>query len=358
MILSELIKKILERRKKKIIHFMNNPYVVQEKLLRYLIYTAKNTVWGGKFRYSEITNYYTFKNRVPISSYEDIFPYIKKHIQGEQNVLWPARIKNFAKSSGTTNARNKYIPVSSESLYEGHFKAGKDMLTIYLNRQPDTQFFRGKNISIGGSLQHDLDSFSMICGDISALIIKNLPFWATYLQAFPMKLALMNKWEKKIEAMAKKSCKQNVVSISGVPTWIIVLLQKIIEIKKIQNLLEIWPNIELFVHGAVAFEPYRDIFYSFFPKKDFQYMEIYNASEGFFAIQDSNNSNEMLLLLDHGIFYEFIPIENIKDENPLVLSLEEVEKGKNYALVITTNSGLWRYKSEIPSDLLLFRLIE
>ncbi len=342
--LTQLIQHLIKRRIKRIKGFMYHPHETQERLFNHLITTASTTAWGRRFGYREIKTYQQFKERIPISTYEQLFPYIKRQLYGEQNVLWPTKISNFAKSSGTTNARSKYIPISKESLNGGHFKAGIDMIAIYLNRYPKSSFLKGKNISVGGSLQKNPDMPAITCGDISAVIMKNLPFWAEYLRVPKLKVSLMAQWEEKIRKMAQITSKQNITGMSGVPTWIIVLLRHTLEITGKQNILEVWPNIEVFSHGAVAFGPYRQIFRQLIPKDDFHYMEIYNASEGFFAIQDTDAADEMLLLLDHGVYYEFIPLENADDENPPVCPLAQVQIGKNYALLISTNGGLWRYK--------------
>ncbi|QMU30999.1 GH3 auxin-responsive promoter family protein [Adhaeribacter radiodurans] len=345
----EIINSIMTWVMKKRIHqidlFRKYPHDVQNELFSNLLDTAKNTEWGKKYGYAEITSVEEFKRRVPISTYEDLFPCIERVMKGEQNVLWPSTISWFAKSSGTTNARSKYIPVSPESLEDCHYKGGKDMLSIYTNLYPDTRVFNGKSLSIGGSLRENEYNPNTYCGDVSAVIMQNLPIWAEAIRTPPLKVALMDKWEEKIEAMSDITIKENVTSITGVPTWTYVLLNRILELTGKSNILEVWPNLELFAHGAVAFGPYRELFKQLIPSDQMHYLEIYNASEGFFGIQDqAGTHDEMLLMLDYGVYYEFIPMEEIDSDNPKVLTLDQVELNKNYALVISTNAGLWRYK--------------
>lgn len=307
---------------------------------------AQKTEYGKKFDFQSIKTVGEFQRRVPVVSYEQIFPFIDKVMHGEKNVLWPGDVKWFAKSSGTTNDRSKFIPVSPEALEDCHFKAGKDMLSIYFNNYPESKIFTGKNLVIGGSHQvNQLDAnANSYYGDVSAVLISNLPWWAQMVRTPSLDIALMDEWEAKIEKMANLCMEENVTSISGVPTWTIVLLEKILHKKNAGDINEIWPHLEVFFHGAVAFGPYEKLFRRLIPKDTMNYMETYNASEGFFGIQDQRDSKEMLLMLDYGIFYEFLPMEEWESENPKTLTLSEVETGKVYALIISTNGGLWRYK--------------
>ena len=325
--------------------FMKYPHDVQDEILKKLLQSAKNTEFGRKYDFNSIDNYEQFRERVPVSSYEEMFPYIERLMRGEQNILWPSEIKWFSKSSGTTNARSKFIPVSTEALEDCHFKGGKDLLSIYVNNHPDTKIFDGKGLGVGGSYQlNEYDSSATsYYGDVSAVIMQNLPEWAEFIRTPCLDTALMNNWEEKIEKMAHETADVNVTSIAGVPTWTILLIQKIVEAQGKKNITEVWPNLEVFFHGAVAFGPYRNLFKKLIPKKGMQYWETYNASEGFFGIQDLLNSEELLLMLDYGIFYEFIPVEELDAENPKAVRLNEVQKDKNYAMVISTNAGLWRY---------------
>ncbi len=336
----------LKKRITQIEQFMQNPHETQQSLLKHLIGKAKHTEYGKQYGFKDIRTVEQFQSNVPIASYEELYPYIEKLLEGKQNILWPTKVSWFAKSSGTTNARSKFIPVSNEALEDCHFKGGKDLISIYINNNPETQVFTGKGLAIGGS--HQINQFdknaNSFYGDVSAVILKNLPLWAQFVKTPPLDIALMNEWEAKIDKMAEVTAEENVTSMSGVPTWTYVLLKKILELKGKSDIREVWPNLELFIHGAVAFEPYQDLFNTIIPGADMRYMETYNASEGFFAIQDQPKSDEMLLMLDYGIYYEFVPFHEIDNENPKVLTLDQVEVGKNYALLITTNAGLWRYK--------------
>jgi hypothetical protein len=337
---------IFKNRIGQIDNFKNNPEEVQNHIFNELISAGESTDFGKEYRFSEIKSYKDFVKMVPIHDYEQLRPYIEKTMKGKQQVLWETDIQWFSKSSGTTASRSKYIPVSQECLEDCHYKAGKDMLSLYVNNYPDTKLFTGKSLAIGGSLSANpfKENKDAQVGDISALIMHNLPIWAQYARTPSLEIALMGDWESKIEKMAQEVMNENVVSISGVPTWTVLLLQRIIELKKADHILQVWPNLEVFFHGAVAFGPYRNLFKTLIPSEKMRYMETYNASEGFFGIQDQPNSDELLLMLDYGIFYEFIPMDQIDEEKPETLPLGEVEIGKNYAMIISTNAGLWRYK--------------
>ena len=337
---------IFKSRLGQIENLKNNPLEVQDSTFWYLIEEGKSTDFGREYGFSKIKSYEDFAKQVPLFEYETFKPYIEKTMKGQQQIIWSTDIDWFAKSSGTTSSRSKYIPVSEESLEECHYKGGKDMVSLYVSTFPDTKLFTGKSLSIGGTLEKNPlnPSGSAKAGDVSAVIMQNLPIWAQFARTPSLETALMGEWESKIEKMARETMDENVTSIAGVPTWTLVLLQRILELKKAKNILEVWPNLEVFFHGAVAFGPYRNLFKELIPSEKMRYMETYNASEGFFGIQDQPDSDELLLLLDYGIFYEFIPMEEWEKENPQVISLKDVEVGKNYALVISTNGGLWRYK--------------
>ncbi|WP_044203965.1 GH3 auxin-responsive promoter family protein [Flammeovirga sp. OC4] len=342
-ILTSAISWISKRRMHQIEHFMMHPIEVQDHLFNDLVSSASQTEWGKKYGYSSIKNINTFDERVPISTYEDLNPYIERMIRGEQNILWPTKITDFSKSSGTTNARSKFIPVSKEALEDCHYKAGKDLVTIYLNNHPNSKVMFGKSLGIGGSIQKNHHYNDSLLGDVSAIIMKNLPFWAEFMRAPNLEVALMDEWESKIQRIAETTIEKNITSIAGVPTWTLVLFEKILEQTGKSYLSEVWPNLEVFFHGAVAFGPYRETFKKLIGRDDMQFMDVYNASEGFFGIQDTTNDDELLLLLDYGVYYEFIPMSEFDKENPKVVQLADVEIGKNYAIVITTNAGLWRY---------------
>lgn len=333
---------VLKQRIHQIELFLKYPNEVQEELLMNLVQSSRNTILGRQYDYNSINSYATFTKRIPISTYEDLQPLIERTRQGEQNVFWEEPIKWFAKSSGTTNAKSKFIPVSNEALEDCHYKGSKDLLCLYLNNNEDSELFLGKSLRLGGSSQiyEDNDTFF---GDLSAILIENMPIWAEFSSTPSSKISLMSEWEIKIAAIINETKNENVTSFAGVPSWMLVLMNKMLEETGKGNLLEIWPNLEVYFHGGVNFEPYREQYQKILPKKDFKYYEIYNASEGFFAIQDLNNSSDLLLMLDYGIFYEFIPMDTFGTLNQKVIRLADVELFKNYALVITTNSGLWRY---------------
>ena len=345
-ILNSILSWVMKKRIHQIDLFMKYPNEVQNELLEDLIKRARKTEYGKKFGFKSIENYEHFKAKVPVVSYEDIYPYIDRLMKGEEHLLWPTEIRWFAKSSGTTNARSKFIPVSNEALEDCHYKGGKDLLSIYFNNYPDARMFSGKGLVIGGS--HQLNQFDenskSYYGDVSAVLLKNLPWWAQMVRTPSLDIALMDEWEEKIDKMVRITSDENVTNISGVPTWMIVLLEKILEYKGAKNILEVWPNLEVFFHGAVSFTPYQELFKKLLPSSKMRYMETYNASEGFFGIQDQTDSNEMLLMLDYGIFYEFIPAEELDNDQPKTIPLDEVQIDKNYAVVITTNAGLWRYQ--------------
>jgi hypothetical protein len=350
-IINSIVSWVIKKRVHQIELFMKYPMEVQQEWFKKLIYSAKDTEWGKKYDYKNIHTINDYQKRVPIQDYDQIKPYIERLRKGEQNILWPTEIKWFAKSSGTTSDKSKFIPVSEEALEECHFKCGKDMLSIYCNNYEDTRIFSGKSLMMGGSHQINEFNHDSYYGDLSAVLMQNMPLWAQLFQAPESSIALMDKWEEKIEKMAQSTIKENITNIAGVPSWTLVLANRILEITGKNNLLEIWPNLELFMHGGVSFTPYRDQFKKLIPSMSMNYLETYNASEGFFAIQDQKTSEEMLLMLDYGIFYEFIPLDELGKENPLVLTLDQVEKNTNYAIVISTNAGLWRY---LPGDTVKF----
>ena len=331
----------IKQRIDQIQNFMNHPIETQNGILSSLLYHAEETEYGKINGFSSVSNYEDFKRNVPIVSYEDFEPYIEKARQGQKDIIWPGLIRQFAKSSGTTNAKSKFIPITDESLEYCHFKAGKDLVSMYANNHPDNQLFAYKNLRLGGSAEV-YEQFNTKFGDLSAILIDNLPFWVEITTTPSKKVSLMSEWESKLKAIVSEVKNEEVGSITGVPSWMMVLLQRVLKETGSGSISEIWPNLEVFFHGGISFKPYRDQYRQIIGK-DINYYEIYNASEGFFGIQDESNSDEMLLMLDYGIFYEFIPMEDFGKENPRVLSLEHVEKGKNYAIVITTNGGLWRY---------------
>ena len=330
----------LKRRISQIELFKDYPIEVQQEVLRKMIVYSIDTEIGKKYDFKTIRHYNDFRERLPTVTYEEIYEDIERNRKGEQNIFWRTPIKWFAKSSGTTNAKSKFIPISFESLEDCHYKAGKDMLSLYFNNNVNSQLLVGKCLRLGGSreIYENNDSYY---GDLSAIMIDNLPFWAELSSTPSSKTSLIPEWEDKVKAIIKESMNQKVTSFAGVPSWMLSLLQQVIEKTGMDNILEIWQDAEVYFHGGVSFEPYRNLYNKLFPSKDFKYFEIFNASEGFFAIQDQNSSTELLLMLDYGIFYEFIPVNGSESE---IVSLADVKLNTNYEMVITTNSGLWRYK--------------
>jgi len=342
-ILRSIVKWLNIKRLNQIELFMKYPLEVQQETLQTLINQAKDTKWGKKYSYNTILSVKTFQERVPLQTYEDIKPDIDRLRKGEKNLLWPGETKWFAKSSGTTSDKSKFIPVTREALEQCHFRGGKDVLAFYTRNYPNTQIFSGKALTLGGS--HQINNFSnnSLYGDLSAILIENIPFWAEFLRIPEQDIALLDKWDVKLREITRTTIHENVTNLAGVPSWNLVLIRYILEQTAKNNLLEVWPNLELFIHGGVSFEPYRKQFEELIPSKNMHYMETYNASEGFFGIQDDPARKNMLLMLDYGIFYEFIPMKYFAKENPPILTIGEVNTKDNYALVISTNGGLWRY---------------
>jgi hypothetical protein len=342
-LLNSIFSWIIKKRIHQIELFKKYPLEVQNELIFRLVEDAESTKWGKKHKYKKIKSLKEYKKHIPISDYEDLKPWIIKMKQGQKDILWPGEVKWFAQSSGTTSDKSKFIPVSKASLEDCHYKAGKDMLSIYYNQRPDSKLFNGKSLAVGGSSQINQFSSDSYYGDLSAIIIKNLPFWVEYRRTPDKSIALMSEWEEKIYKMAETTSKEDVTNISGVPSWTLVLIKKILEITGKKYITDVWPNLELFMHGGVSFKPYRAQYEALMGKQKIDYLETYNASEGFFGIQDELDSDSMLLMLDYGVYYEFAPLEEVDKEHPSTLGLDEVELNRNYAMIISTNGGLWRY---------------
>ncbi|WP_339838830.1 GH3 auxin-responsive promoter family protein [uncultured Maribacter sp.] len=334
---------LLKKRYHQIELFLKYPEEVQEEVLLQLLEFAEDTEIGRKYEFESIESYRIFKERLPIVSYEEFEPIIERTRKGEQNLFWPTKVKLFAKSSGTTNAKSKFIPVSSEALEDCHYKSSKDLLCLYLNNNENSQLFTGKSLRLGGSKELYEDNGSYF-GDLSAILIDNMPLWAEYSSTPSNKVSLMSEWESKLMAIIHESVQENVTSLAGVPSWMLVLMNKVLEETGKENLFQVWGNLEVYFHGGVNFNPYKEQYKKILPNDNFRFYEIYNASEGFFAIQDRNNEEDLLLMLDYGIFYEFISMDVYGTLQQEAIPLWEIELGKNYAIIITTNSGLWRYK--------------
>ncbi len=344
-IINKIVNKVFQKRLLQIDKFKKNPFEVQFKLLKTLINDNKNTVFGKDHQFSELINNFNiedYQKKVPVRDYSDLKPYIDRVRNGENNVLWHSPIKWFAVSSGTTSDKSKFIPVSKEALEDNHFRGGKDIIAVYSSQYEDTKLVKSKSLVIGGSRQIGTFENKLYYGDLSAVIIENLPIWSHLLRTPSKNVALLPKWEEKLEKMVTQTCEENVTSITGVPSWTLVLLKRILEKSEKKSISEIWPEFELFIHGGVSFEPYRNIFKKILPPGT-RYLETYNASEGFFALQDDLDRDDLLLMLDIGIFYEFIPADNIFDDHQEVFTVKNVKTDVNYAVIITTNSGLWRY---------------
>ena len=307
-----------------------------------LFAAGQYTEFGRMYNFSHIQSLEDFKNTVPIQEYDSLKPFIERMMKGEENILWNTPISWFAKSSGTTSDKSKFIPVSEESLQDNHYKASKDVLSFYYASHPESDLLTGKSLIIGGSHQISQVNEEVHCGDLSAVIVQNSPFWSNWIRTPDTSIILMDEWESKIEKLAQSTILENVTSMAGVPTWLIVLLKRILEITGKQTIKEVWPSLELYMHGGVSFVPYKQQFEKLIGAP-INYLEMYNASEGFFAAQDDVTKEGMLLMCDHGIFYEFMPLSEYGKEFPETIQLDDVQTGVNYALVITTNGGLWRY---------------
>lgn len=342
-ILNSIISWVNVKRLHQIDLFRKYPYDVQKDVLNRLVDQASGTEWGKKYGYSSMDSIEDFQERVPLSTYEDLKPYIERLRNGEQNILWPSEIKWFAKSSGTTSDKSKFIPVSNESLEDCHFRGGKDIIAFYTRERPNNGIMKGKSLTLGGSSEVNNLSNRSYFGDLSAVIIENLPFWAQFMRTPAAEIALIPDFEEKLEKMVQHTVNENVTSIAGVPSWNLVLLKAILDYTGKTNILEVWPNLELFTHGGINFKPYKEQYQKLIPSDKMNYLETYNASEGFFGIQDDLTSEDMLLMLDLGEFYEFIPLDKLAEDHPKALTVGEVETGVNYAMIISTNGGLWRY---------------
>ena len=334
----------LKQRAGQIQSMMENPMDTQWAVFNDLIQQASNTEWGRQYDYKSIVSYQDFKERVPVTDYETLKPWIERNMRGEQNLLWPSPIRWFSKSSGTTSDVSKFIPMSAESIEDTHYKGAIDLLTWYCTQFESSHIFEGKGLILGGS--HQVNRFNEHCsyGDLSAVLMQNMSFLAQWYRTPDLSIALMDDWEKKIEQIARSTVHENVTNISGVPTWTMMLIKRLYEITGKQHIREIWPDLELYIHGGVSFTPYRTPFNHLFGDRTIRYLETYNASEGFFAFQSDWDTPGMLLHLNAGIFYEFIPQSEWNNEFPETKLLHEVTTGEQYALVISTNGGLWRYK--------------
>ncbi|HPF90599.1 MAG TPA: GH3 auxin-responsive promoter family protein [Flavobacteriales bacterium] len=349
--MNALVSFLLKKRLQQIDLFKENPRMAQLEVFHYLVQSARYTEWGRKHGYEGISDPDTFRARVPIQDYEEVKPYVARLRKGEQNLLWPTDARWFAKSSGTTSDRSKFIPVSREALEDCHYKGGKDLLAFHYQQFPESKLYQGMSLVVGGSSALEQFRSDAYSGDLSAIIIRNLPIWVEVRRTPVIETALMENWEEKIERMARETMREDVSCIAGVPSWTLILMHRILDLTGKQHILEVWPNLELFMHGGVSFRPYRAQFEALIPSPTMNYLESYNASEGSFAIQDRRGADDMLLMLDYGIFYEFMPLEEMGTDQPRTLLVHEVEVDVPYAIVISTNGGLWRY---MPGDTVRF----
>lgn len=341
-LLHTVVSWLLKKRVHDIELFIKYPHEVQRDELMNLLQTAKKTEVGKQYGFADIQQYEDFADRVPVRTYEEIAPMIERSRQGEQNIFWPTPIKWYAKSSGTTNAKSKFIPISDESLEDCHFKGGKDMLSLYFKNNEQSSVFQGKALRLGGSKEIYEENNSYF-GDLSAIMIDNLPLWAEMVSAPSQKVSLMAEWETKMKAIVEETLSEDIRSMAGVPSWMLVLLQKVLAETGRESILDVWPNMEVYFHGGVNFMPYREQYKALMPSDAVHYVELYNASEGFFGVQDQLNSDELLLMLDYGIFYEFIDMKTYGTQNERIIPLSDVVVGRQYAVIISTNAGLWRY---------------
>ena len=332
-----------QKRLAQIDYFKANPLKVQRECLQELLSRAAATEYGQKYDFSSILTTEQYKERLPIVHYEDISGYVRRMMEGENNILWPEEVEWFAKSSGTTDAKSKFIPVSPSSLEDCHFRGGKDVIAIFNRLYPDAGVFSGKTLALGGSSEVSKTNNNCQYGDLSAILISNTPFWVNRMKTPEASIMLMNNWEEKIEKICETTIKEDVRCLAGVPSWFLTVINKTLEKTGKANLHEVWPNLELFIHGGISFTPYREQYNRLLPDLKMKYLETYNASEGFFGLQDDPNDSSMLLMLDYGVYYEFMPTSELGKSNPRTVLLEDVKTGVNYALIISTNSGLWRY---------------
>ncbi len=353
-LLSPAISRLARLRLWRIENWISDPIAAQREVLQHLITAAQYTEFGRKYNFSKLFSIRDYKKNVPIHEYDDIKHFIKRMMDGEVNILWNTPVNWFAKSSGTTSDKSKFIPISDESLKDTHFQASKDVLTNYYKNFPESDLLTGKSLVVGGSHQVNQVNDDINYGDLSAVLMQNTPFWGHWIRTPELSIALLDEWENKIEKLAHITMNENVTSLAGVPTWTIVLIKRILELSGKQHLKDVWPNLELYIHGGVSFVPYREQLDRLIGKP-INYLEIYNASEGFIAAQDKLDDDGMLLFTDHGIFYEFMPVDEYGKDNPKTIGLKDVVLNKNYAPVISTNGGLWRY---LIGDTIQFTLLQ
>ena len=345
MNLTSIVNKLyFQPRRRELERYINKGEEMQHEILQYLVKRGKDTEYGRKYLFSTINNYNDFAQNIPLNTYEELKGYIERMRHGERNILWPGQVKWYAKSSGTTNDKSKFIPITHEGLQNVHYQGGKDVLAYYLSNNPNSKLFSGKGLILGGSHSPNYNFSNSLVGDLSAILIENINPLANLVRVPSKEVALLSDFEVKRDRMAKEVISQNVTNISGVPSWMLSVLVRVMELSGKKHLQEVWPNLEVFFHGGIAFTPYREQYEQLITKQDMHYMETYNASEGFFGIQDDPNDKSMLLTLDYGVYYEFLPMDEFENEKPNIVPLEGVEVGRSYAMIISTVCGLWRYE--------------
>ena len=345
MNLTSIVNKLyFQPRRRELERYINKGEEMQHEILQYLVKRGKDTEYGRKYLFSTINNYNDFAQNIPLNTYEELKGYIERMRHVERNILWPGQVKWYAKSSGTTNDKSKFIPITHEGLQNVHYQGGKDVLAYYLSNNPDSKLFSGKGLILGGSHSPNYNFSNSLVGDLSAILIENINPLANLVRVPSKEVALLSDFEVKRDRMAKEVISQNVTNISGVPSWMLSVLLRVMELSGKKHLQEVWPNLEIFFHGGISFTPYREQYEQLISKQDMQYMETYNASEGFFGIQDDPTDKSMSLMLDYGVYYEFLPMDEFESEKPNIVPLEGVEIGRNYAIIISTVCGLWRYE--------------
>ena len=343
MSITDIVRNFFAQRLKEIEHYANSAAEIQHRMMRYLLESAKNTEYDRRHVFGNIKTYDGFTANLPLTTYDDMKDYIDRMRHGEANVLWPGVVKWYAKSSGTTNDKSKFIPVSHDGLKHTHYQGGKDAVALYLGNNPESRMLDGKALILGGSHSPNYNVVGSLVGDLSAILIENINPLANLVRVPSKATALLSDFEVKRDRIARETMNKNVTNLSGVPSWMLSVLTRVMELTGKTHLEEVWPNIEVFFHGGVAFTPYRKQYEQLITSPRMHYMETYNASEGFFGMQSSPSDPSLLLMLDYGVFYEFIPMDEFGRDNPSVLPLESVSTGVNYAMVISTPCGLWRY---------------
>ena len=344
MNITPLVRQFFAHRVRIIDSFAERAETLQREVLARLLCQAARTEWGERYDYATLRGYEDFAERVPLNDYESLKTDIDRMRHGERDVLWRGAVRWYAKSSGTTNDKSKFIPVSAQGLQDLHYAGGRDSVALYLRNYPESRLFSGKGLILGGSHQPNYNSPTALVGDLSAILNENVSTFVNLFRVPKKQTALLADFEEKRDRIARETMHANVTSLSGVPSWMMAVLTRLLEITGAKTVDEVWPNLEVFFHGGVAFTPYREQYLRMIPSKKMHYMETYNASEGFFGLQTDPADKAMEFMLDYDVFYEFIPLEEVGSDHPTVLPIWEVEVGKNYALVISTSCGLWRYQ--------------